>query len=50
MFKTLELFSLSVLKQNVEYQAGILNMVVRIVNREDPDQSGLGLNCLSRTF
>ena len=25
-------------------------MLVRITNREDPDQSDLGLHCLSRPF
>ena len=29
---------------------GIYKMLVRIANREDPDQSDLGLHCLSRVF
>ena len=39
------------------FRAGIPKMLVRIANREDPDQtsevqrhSGLGLSCLSRHF
>ena len=30
--------------------AAIHKMVVRVANREDPDQSDLGLHCLSRPF
>ena len=40
MFYNLEHFSCSVLKKNVGFiKAGIHKMLVRIANREDPDQT-----------
>ena len=32
------------------FRAGIQKTLVRMVNREDPDQTDFGLRCLSRPF
>ena len=55
-FSKISNFSLSVLKILV-FRAEVHNMLVRIANREDPDQtasanrqSDLGLHCLSRPY
>ena len=41
---------LTLLNKILDFRAGIHKMLVRIANRNDPDQTNLGLHCLCMPF